>query len=139
MQLRAGQLVLDQTIRYISEDTVDTFSLEVDAELIELKNYSRIAYLDEEGNQVVLKWQQDGPDGPMYLEMRQPQYTMVFHPENIFKAHYPTPQGVWELEVDTKHLTITQMSNKQIEIEIDYQIIMNAEPLANYQFRLIYQ
>lgn len=139
MQRRAGQLDLDQTIRYISEDTVDTFHLEAEAELIELKNYSRIAYLDDEGNQVVLKWQQDGADGPMYLEMRQPQYTMVFHPDNMFNAHYPTPQGVWELEVDTHNLSITQLSKEQIKIEIDYQIIMNAEPLANYQFRLIYQ
>ncbi|MBG9984275.1 DUF1934 domain-containing protein [Aerococcaceae bacterium DSM 111022] len=139
MQRKIGQLILDQKISYIAEDHVDTFHLEAESELIELKNYSRIAYQDEEENQVVLKWQQDGPDGPIYLEMRQPQYTMVFHPENNFKAHYPTPQGVWELEVETKALNIAQASSDQIKIEIDYQITMNEDPIANYQFRLIYQ
>lgn len=139
MQRREGHIIVDQRVDYLNVQHVDEFHLETSATYIALKRYSRISYTDNEGVDIVVKWQQGESDGQMSVEIRQPQYTLVFGTNNSYTTYYPTPQGIWQLKVDTTHLSVEETDEGEIAIEIDYQINMDEGAIANYQFRLIYQ
>ncbi len=139
MQRRQGRVTVNQRIEYNDSKQKERYHIESDGELIELQNYSRIAYNNDEGEEIIVKWQGRISDNSLSIEIRQANYTLVFQNNQPFIASYPTPQGLWELEVQTLHFKVEQTDDYHIAIEIDYQIKLNDQPIANYEFRLIYQ
>ncbi|MBG9982373.1 DUF1934 domain-containing protein [Aerococcaceae bacterium DSM 111020] len=139
MQRRQGQVIVNQRVNYIDTNQTEQYHVESMGEWIELHNYSRISYHDTDDNEIIVKWYETTSDDSIGIEIRQMNYTLVFVMDQPYIVSYPTPQGIWDLAVRTSHIQVIENDEQKVTIEIDYQMEMNDQPIANYEFRLIYQ
>lgn len=137
MQRRTIQLEVNQQINYAETSHQEEWQLQTTGELVELSSYTKISYQDKKEARIELKWKNSFLEGQPLLEIRQPQYSLFFNPEQTTMTHYQTPQGQWELEVETEHLSWTEVDGKQA-VTVFYSIKINQESLGKYEFRLIY-
>lgn len=137
VQRKNIQLEVSQKIRYHNQAHKDEWLLEVAGVLIELNTYSKISYVDRDDINIEVKWYTNHESGHLVAEIKQPQYTLIFDPSNLTKTSYMTPQGLWELAIETEKIQFTE-SDKGVILLIRYQIIINSEPLGDYEFQLHY-
>ena len=137
VQRKNIQLEVSQKIHYHNQAHKDEWLLNTGGELVALNTYSKISYVDRDDIQIEVKWYTIRVAGHLVAEIKQPQYTLIFDPSNQTSTSYMTPQGLWELVVETEQIQFTE-SNKGVKLTIRYQVIINAEPLGDYEFQLHY-
>lgn len=138
VQRKNIQLEVNQEIRYHNQVHKDEWSLNTHGELIDVNTYSKISYTDSDNVRIEVKWYANRDAGHLIAEIKQPQYTLTFNPSTQTFTSYATPQGVWEMTVDTKGIHFTE-SEVGVKLTINYQIIVNNEPLGDYEFQLHYK
>lgn len=137
VQRKNIQLEVSQKIRYHEQAHTDEWKLETKGELIDLNTYSKISYVDHEDIQIEVKWYTNREAGHLIAEIKQPQYTLTFNPSKQTRTSYMTPQGLWELAVETEKIQFTE-TDTGIKLIVHYQVLINAEPLGDYEFQLHY-
>lgn len=137
VQRKDIQLEVSQKIRYHKQAHTDEWLLDSRGELIALNNYSKIVYVDSDGVQIEVKWYTNRDARHLIAEIKQPQYTLTFDPSNTTKTSYVTPQGLWELAVKTDKVHFSE-SATGVVLTIHYQVVVNEEPLGDYEFQLHY-
>ena len=139
MGKREVSLEVNQWIEYQAEDTKEHYRWVSSGELVELSSFSRLAYVDENGARIELKWRPEGVSGrSALLEIRQPAYTLFFDMNQVTVTPYQTPQGVWELNVRTLGMG-WQAIEDAWRLDLSYELILNEELLGKYDFQLIYR
>lgn len=138
MQRKNVQLEVVQEIRYHNQAHKDEWVLEAQGMLIDVNTYSKITYTDRDDIQIEVKWYTNRDKGHLIAEIKQPQYSLVFDPTNQTYASYMTPQGLWEMTINTQGIHFRE-SDTGVKIIINYQIIVNEEPLGDYEFQLHYK
>lgn len=139
MGKREVSLEVNQWIEYQAEDTKEHYRWVSSGELVELSSFSRLAYVDENGARIELKWRPEGVSGrSALLEIRQPAYTLFFDLNQVTVTPYQTPQGVWELNVRTLGMG-WQAIEDAWRLDLSYELILNEELLGKYDFQLIYR
>lgn len=129
------KIKVHQEIDHQMNQGMDQYYLEGEGDLTVLRTYSKIRYHDQEGYPIEIKWQLDMNNNFYIIEIIQPSYTLRFNPEVETLTTYHTPQGVWELNVQTLELVIEE-ENGLKQIKIRYQMTMNDQPLGIYQYHL---
>lgn len=137
MQKKNIEIAVNQLIRYHEPKHEEEWDLKVQANLLELNSYSKVSYEDQDGAPIEVKWYQDRIKNIPIVEIKQEKYNLLFNPAKASLTHYLTPQGMWELEVETEKIEI-QHTDQRLEISILYSIAINQESLADYEFRLQY-
>ena len=139
MGKREVSLEVNQWIEYQAEDTKEHYRWVSSGELVELSSFSRLAYVDENGARIELKWRPEGVSGrSALLEIRQPAYSLFFDMNQVTVTPYQTPQGVWELKVRTLGMG-WQAIEDAWRLDLSYELILNEELLGKYDFQLIYR
>lgn len=139
MGKREVSLEVNQWIEYQAEDTKEHYRWVSSGELVELSSFSRLAYVDENGARIELKWRPEGVSGrSALLEIRQPAYSLFFDMNQVTVTPYQTPQGVWELNVRTLGMG-WQAIEDAWRLDLSYELILNEELLGKYDFQLIYR
>ena len=139
MGKREVSLEVNQWIVYQAEDTKEHYRWVSSGELVELSSFSRLAYVDENGARIELKWRPEGVSGrSALLEIRQPAYSLFFDMNQVTVTPYQTPQGVWELNVKTLGMD-WQAFEDAWRLDLSYELILNEELLGKYDFQLIYR
>lgn len=129
------KIKVHQEIDHQMNHGIDQYYLEGGGDLTVLRTYSKIRYRDQEGYPIEIKWQLDMNNSFYIIEIIQPSYTLRFNPEVETLTTYHTPQGVWELNVQTLELEIEEEDGLK-QIKIRYQMTMNDQPLGIYQYHL---
>lgn len=137
VQRKNIQLEVSQEIRYHNQAHKDEWLLNTQGILIDVNSYSKITYTDQDSVQIEVKWYTNRDARHLIAEIKQPQYTLTFNPSVQTMTSYMTPQGIWEMVVDTQRIHFTE-SATGIMLTINYQIIVNDEPLGDYEFQLHY-
>lgn len=137
MQKRTIQAQIRQRIQYDQEMDHEEWQFEHSAELIELRSYTKLTYQDAQKDLIELKWQYNPLSGQPTLIIKQSAYTLVFDPFQKTLTHYQTPQGLWQLEVETKHLSWEQVGDQQ-QVTVLYSTKLNEKPFGKYEYQLIY-
>lgn len=138
MQRKKIEITVNQLIRYHDSDHQEEWDLKVKANFLELTSYSKVSYEDQDGALIEVKWYPDRLKQYQIVEIKQEKYNLVFNPETITRTHYATPQGIWELKVKTEEISLSQ-GTESLDLKVSYQITLNEESLADYEFRLQYQ
>ncbi len=131
-------LEVDQKIRYHKQAHKDEWLLETKGELVDLKTFSKISYVDREDIPIEVKWYTQREAGHLIAEIKQPQYTLTFNPSKQTYTSYMTPQGLWELAVETEKVQFSE-TETGVKLKIQYQVLINEEPLGDYEFQLHYR
>lgn len=133
--LNRGQVELNihQKIEYHDQDQTDEWILNCQGQRIDLNSYSRITYRDQEDVEIQVKWSPIANQNQYLLEIKMPQYKLVFHPNQRTQAIYPTSEGVFQLEVKTDKLEITDS-----KIHVSYRLSNQDQAMGKYDFQLQY-
>ncbi|MGO4939392.1 DUF1934 family protein [Fundicoccus sp. Sow4_D5] len=139
MGKREVSLEINQWIEYQMEVSKEHYKFMSSGELVELSSFSRLAYVDENGARIELKWRPEGILNPSpVLEIRQPAYSLFFNLDQVTVTPYQTPQGVWDLNVRTLAMSWEQGEGAG-RLDLSYELILNEELLGKYDFQLIYR
>ncbi|XJS10504.1 DUF1934 family protein [Aerococcaceae bacterium WGS1372] len=138
MQRKNVQLEVNQEIRYHNQAHKDKWLLNAQGVLIDVNTYSKITYTDLDNVPIEVKWYTNREKGHLLAEIKQPQYTLTFDPSNQTYTSYMTPQGLWEMIIDTQQIRFEE-SEIGVKLIINYKIIVNDEPLGDYEFQLHYK
>lgn len=142
MQKKQVQIEVQQLIAYADTHESDSWSLNTNADFIELETFSKLVYQDEQGQRVEVKWQMEAVTHEWIVEVTQGQNKLRFIQSDVTRSLYNTQQGVLPLEIRTHsiHWGFEQMSNKRMKsrLKIHYQLEMDKQSIGNYHFSLIY-
>lgn len=134
MQRKPIQIDVSQHIKYRQQKEADAYEQVLEGTLTSLSSYKRIDYRDSQGVDIQVKWGQVTSEASTpYVEIKQPHATMRFQKGQTTYAPYPTPQGVWQLEIVTEDIII-----QDGRVELYYYINAQEHILADYHFRLLY-
>lgn len=130
-------LRIKQTVNYTNMQDADTWELTSVGELIQLKSYTRLKYLDKDGVEITIKWKKNHLYEGYSVSIEQPHYVLHFNPYETTYTHYATPQGNWQLTVLT-HEIILEEGKQETKLLINYQMLTQNNLLGEYQFQLKY-
>lgn len=135
MQRKSSKIQVDQSIQYCVTHEEDHWKLNTQADFISLNSFDKLTYSDlEKHEQVVKLFKQE----PLIVEIKRDQNVMRFEKGQSTYSNYQTPQGLWELRIDTQKLD-WDMNENQAELVIEYQLVLQEEIVGNYRFQLIYE
>lgn len=135
MKIQAVTVEVQHTIRYGLNDQLDGYRHQGPGQLVTLSSYQRLTYTDSQGQETVVKWPQEaGSLAP--LEIRRPQGSLVFHPDQVTETYYQTPEGAWPLQLET---LACQLDSDLQQVQVRYRLYQGGQVLGDYDFQLIYR
>jgi len=138
MERREISLHVKQWVQHESSDERELFEVKTKGELVELSTFSRITYTDNNDVKIELKWRPQRNEESKSLEIKQPAHSMFFDLAQNTMTPYHTPQGIWQLEIETKKMLWKSLGDGY-QLELAYEIKHEQEMLGKYEFQLIYK
>jgi len=138
MERREISLHVKQWVQHESSDERELFEVKTKGELVELSTFSRITYTDNNDVKIELKWRPQRNEESKSLEIKQPAHSMFFDIAQNTMTPYHTPQGIWQLEIETKKMLWKSLGDGY-QLELAYEIKHEQEMLGKYEFQLIYK
>lgn len=121
-----------QAINYFPQGQ-DHFSYQAEADHYTLTSFEKLVFKDFNQVDLQLKWWPPGHDMFGRLELSQASGSLVFDLRQRTHNAYHSPQGIWDLEIETDKLEIGQ------EIIIHYRLFLANQCLGSYDFQLIFK
>lgn len=134
MERKRVKIQVQQRIDYANSQDQETFNLETDGELLELRTYSRLTYYDQDDVEITIKWYPHEEADRPFVEIQQPNHHLIFDPSRSTVSRYQTPQGEWLLMILTDSVDL--MNSDPRIISINYQIKQGDHLLGDYHFQL---
>lgn len=138
MERREISLHVKQWVQHESSDERELFEVKAKGELVELSTFSRITYTDNNDVKIELKWRPQRNEESKRLEIKQPAHSMFFDLAQNTMTPYHTPQGIWQLEIETKKMSWQSLGDGY-QLDLAYEIKHEQEMLGKYEFQLIYK
>lgn len=137
MNKQAVNLLIKQEINYHPQGK-DHFDFEGEGNYYQLSTYDKLTYTDHQGDAIEVKWQYDTSDQAIQqLEIRQPQGTLTFSSDQATHNPYNTPQGAWDLIIETANMQFVAEKQKY-HLHLKYQMRLHQEKVGDYDFQLIF-
>lgn len=130
MKKESVKITVYQSVRDTTSSHSENWQHETEAEYYSLSTYQKIIYQDIEQRIVNIKWYNENKQ----LEIFYGTIKLFFNLEINTPLAYTTPEGNFFFEVKTDQLIISDK-----EIMVNYQLILENNPIGDYHFRLIYR
>lgn len=133
-----ARVILETTI--VQEGEVFKHSFDEMGRIVQLNGNYYIRYTEsKEKNEVATMIKIDENGMVSITRHGENRTRLIFDDEEETMTTYPTPQGIMQLMVKTDRLSISTTEQPFAgEVEVDYIIHMEGNPLGSYQIRLIF-
>lgn len=125
------RIQVQQKIRYFPEGQED-FSYQAEADHFSLETYDKLVFQDFNQADLQLKWWPQGHNFYGRLELTQAAGRLLFDMNQRTHNAYQSPQGSWDLELETDKLEIGS------DIQVQYRLYLAGQCLGSYEFQLIF-
>lgn len=131
-----ARVILETTI--VQEGEVFKHSFDEMGRIVHMNDNYYLRYTESKDEEEVATLIKIESDGVVSVTRHEEETTkLTFDDQNPTATHYPTPAGVMEMVVETDRLSISYNDQPFAgEVEVDYVIKMQGNPLGTYQMRL---
>jgi|SRR5690625_1221966 len=131
-----ARIILETTI--VQEEEVFKNSFDEMGRIVLMNENYYLRFKESKGEEDVATLIKIDPEGVIHITRHTENKTrLIFDEEEVTWTNYQTPAGIMQLQVETNRIsTVYSDSPFAGDIEIDYVIYMDEQPLGTYQIRL---